>query len=102
MKLSVIGLLAVAALVFVLAFSAAAPAAPNSPTGIAAPTATTHPAVTTAAAADHPEIHEAIGALRRAREHLAHAKHDFGGHREEAVRATDEAIRQLEICLKYD
>jgi hypothetical protein len=49
----------------------------------------------------HPEIREAIGALRRAKEHLEHAAHDFGGHRVEAIRATDEAIRQLEICLKY-
>ena len=50
----------------------------------------------------HPEIQEAIGALRRAKEHMEHAAHDFGGHRVEALRATDEAIRQLEICMKYD
>ena len=50
----------------------------------------------------HPEIREAIASLRRAKEHLEHAAHDFGGHRVEAIRATDEAIRQLEICLKYD
>jgi len=50
----------------------------------------------------HPEIRQAIAALRRAREHMDHAAHDFGGHRVEAIRATDEAIRQLEICLKYD
>jgi hypothetical protein len=31
-----------------------------------------------------------------------HAAHDFGGHRVEAIRATDEAIHQLEECLKYD
>jgi len=31
-----------------------------------------------------------------------HAAHDFGGHRVEALKATDEAIRQLEMCLKYD
>ena len=30
------------------------------------------------------------------------AAHDFGGHRAEALRATDEAIRQLQICLRYD
>ena len=28
--------------------------------------------------------------------------HDFGGHRVEALKATDEALRQLQICLKYD
>jgi transcription elongation GreA/GreB family factor len=50
----------------------------------------------------HPEIREAIESLRRAKDHLEHADHDFGGHRVEAMRATDEAIHQLEICLKYD
>ena len=34
--------------------------------------------------------------------HLQEAAHDFGGHRVEALKATDEAIRQLQICLQYD
>ena len=85
-------------LVVALAFSAAAPAAPNGkgappPAPAAASPATPEP---------HPEIRDAIAALRRAKEHLEHARHDFGGHRVEAVRATDEAIHQLEVCLKYD
>jgi len=50
----------------------------------------------------HPEIQEAIAALRRAKDHMEHAAHDFGGHRVEALRATDEAIHQLEICMKYE
>jgi hypothetical protein len=33
---------------------------------------------------------------------MEHAAHDFGGHRADALRATDEAIHQLELCLKYD
>jgi hypothetical protein len=33
---------------------------------------------------------------------LEHASHDFGGHRQEAMRAIDEAIRQLQICMQYD
>ena len=45
---------------------------------------------------------EAIATLRRAKEHMEHAAHDFGGHRVEAIRATDVAIHQLEDCLKYD
>jgi hypothetical protein len=57
---------------------------------------------TSPAAEPHPEIREALGALRNARHHLQEAAHDFGGHKAEALRATDEAIRQLEICLKYD
>lgn len=40
--------------------------------------------------------------MRRAKEHLEHAAHDFGGHRVEAIKAIDEAIEQLQTCLKYD
>jgi hypothetical protein len=50
----------------------------------------------------HPKIREALAALRSSREDLEHAAHDFGGHRVEAMHAIDEAIKQLEICLKYD
>ncbi len=50
----------------------------------------------------HPEIREAIAALRRAKDHLEHGAHDFGGHRVEAIRATDEALHQLQLCLEYD
>jgi hypothetical protein len=53
------------------------------------------------AAGRHPEIEDALGALHRAKEHLQHAAHDFGGHRVEAIRAIDEADRQLRICLQY-
>ncbi len=42
----------------------------------------------------HPEIREAIRALERAKEHMQHAAHDFGGHRADALRACDEAIHQ--------
>jgi hypothetical protein len=49
----------------------------------------------------HPKIREAIRALRAARDDLAHAAHDFGGHRDDAVRDCDRAIDQLETCLKY-
>jgi hypothetical protein len=82
-------------LVVALAFSVAAPS------GKAVPPPAS-PATRPATPERHPEIREAIGALRRAKEHLEHAAHDFGGHKAEALRATDEAIRQLEVCLKYD
>jgi len=49
----------------------------------------------------HPEIEDALRALHHAREHLEHAAHDFGGHRVEAIRAIDEADRQLRICMQY-
>jgi hypothetical protein len=53
------------------------------------------------AAGRHPEIERALDALGHAREHLNHAAHDFGGHRVDAIRAIDEADRQLRICLQY-
>jgi len=50
----------------------------------------------------HPRIHAAMQALRDAKEELQRAAHDFGGHRADAIRAIDDAMHQLEICMKYD
>ncbi len=50
----------------------------------------------------HPHIRQAIRELNEAKRELQTAAHDFGGHREEAVRACDEAIRQLQQALQYD
>jgi len=93
MKIRILSVLAMVALLLALTLPAAAPAAPPVPN--AKPAAA-------AAAEPHPEIHDAIAALRRAKFHMEHAAHDFGGHRVEALKATDEAIHQLEICLQYD
>jgi len=54
------------------------------------------------AAEPHPQIRAAMRALENAKDHLQHAAHDFGGHRVEAIRAIDDAHRQLEMCLQYD
>jgi hypothetical protein len=100
MKSKVVYLALMATLVLLFAFSAAAPAAPNhaSPATAAAPA----PAATPAPApGPHPEIEDAIRSLHHAKDHLEHASHDFGGHRVDAIHAVDEAIHQLEICLKY-
>ena len=82
-------------LALALALPAAAPAAPATPKP--------HPAAAPAPAPEpHPEIRDAIASLQRARDHLQHAEHDFGGHRVEAIQAIDQAIAQLRICMKYD
>jgi len=94
MKTKIIGFFAALALIFTLTFPAGAPAAPPAAKGAVA---TAQPAPP-----PHPEIHAAINSLEHARMHLKEARHDFGGHREEALRATDEAIRQLKICLEFD
>jgi hypothetical protein len=53
------------------------------------------------AAGRHPQIEAALGALRNAKTHLLEASHDFHGHRADAIRAIDEADRQLRICMEY-
>jgi hypothetical protein len=90
-KMKSISLLIASIFVLALVFTVGSPAAPN---GKALPAA--------AAPEPHPQIREAIASLRRAKEHLEHAAHDFGGHRVEAIRATDDAIHQLEECLRDD
>jgi hypothetical protein len=53
------------------------------------------------AAEAHKKIHEAIAALREAREYLEHASHNFGGHRKEAIESINTSIDRLKVCLKY-
>ena len=104
MKLKILSLSAL--VIFALALSlsvTSTPASPKAPATAAVPAATPQPAAAPAATPEpHPEIREAIASLRRAKDHLEHAAHDFGGHRVEAIKATDEAIRQLQDCLKFD
>jgi len=104
MKMRIAGLLAVASLILAFALLSSTPAAPHKTNVPATPAANALPATPAAAtpAEPHPEIREALEALRRAKGHMEHAAHDFGGHRVEAIEATNQAIKQLEICLKYD
>jgi hypothetical protein len=98
MKARTLGLVVLTILIVAAAFSITVPAALHARSASAVPAAAAAPA----AVPDHPEIRDALAALRRAKEHLEHAAHDFGGHRADALRATDDAIHQLEICLKFD
>ena len=96
----------IAALVLGVAFLTVAHATPNAAAApIPAATAAAVPAPAPNATPDpqgHPEIHAALDALRNARAHIHDAAHDFHGHRVEALRAVDNAIHQLEICMQYD
>ena len=49
----------------------------------------------------HPRIAAAIDALKDARAYMVEAPHDFGGHKDGAVRACDNAIRQLQLAMAY-
>ena len=50
----------------------------------------------------HPKIHHAIKALEEAKVELKTAAHDFGGHREAALKECDAAIAELKLALQYD
>jgi len=100
MKIKIASILTVTALAFALCMSVTTPAAPKAPAAASVPAAPQPNAEP--AAEPHPEIRMAIGSLRRAKMHLEEAAHDFGGHKVEAIKATDEAIHQLELCLKFD
>ncbi|MBI3407587.1 MAG: hypothetical protein HY040_04435 [Planctomycetes bacterium] len=49
----------------------------------------------------YPHIHHAVHELKEARTELKEAAHDFGGHRERALRDVNRAIEQLELAIKF-
>jgi hypothetical protein len=49
-----------------------------------------------------PKITNAIKSLQNAQGYLKAAPHDFNGHRQDALNATDAAIKQLNIIVQYD
>ncbi len=51
----------------------------------------------------HPyhHFHHALWELRDARKELERAEHNFGGHREKALQATEAAIKQVTIILEH-
>jgi hypothetical protein len=102
MKIKILGLLTVLSFAIALCLSVNTSAAPKSPSSAAVSASKTLPAAEPATPEPHPEIRDALAALRRAKARMEHAAHDFGGHRVDAIKATDEAIHQLELCLKFD
>ena len=59
-------------------------------------------AFTPATIEPHPHIRGAVVELEAARQELKTAAHDFGGHRVEAMKAIDAALRQLRLAEKFD
>jgi hypothetical protein len=49
----------------------------------------------------HPRISAAIEQLKDAVAYMQAAPHDFGGHKAEAIRASEAAIRQLNLALAF-
>ncbi|HKF52479.1 MAG TPA: hypothetical protein VKB26_09220 [Candidatus Acidoferrales bacterium] len=49
----------------------------------------------------HPEIEDAMRLLKQAQDHLNHASHDFGGHRENAMNHISKAMEELHAAIEY-
>ena len=95
-KIGFLTLLITAMLLLTLAFPVAA-AGPKAAAPVAAAPASPAVAAPTPMP-PHPRVHEAIEAMRNAREHLAHAEGEFHGHREKALEHLDRAIHEAEEC----
>jgi hypothetical protein len=54
------------------------------------------------ASADQPLMQSALGHLRAAKADLVAATHDKGGHRDKALRLTNDAIVETERGIAYD
>jgi len=93
-KIGFAGLLIVATLLLTLAFPAAA-AGPTPP----APPVAGVPVPAAPAPEQHPQIKDALEAMRSAKHHLQGAAHDYEGHRVKAIDHLDAAIREAEICM---
>ena len=96
-KVGFLGLAVAAAILFALAFPAAA-AAPNT-AAPAPPVSAAVPAAPAAMPEAHPHIEEALEAMRAAKKHLEMAEHDFKGHRAKSLEHLNQAIREAEICM---
>lgn len=97
MKIGFLTLLVMATLLFTLAFPAVAAKAPAAPVP-AVPAIAAAPALAPTPTPAHPEIHEALEAMRNAKHHLESAAHDFDGHRVKALEHLNQAIHEAEIC----
>ena len=51
--------------------------------------------------AAHPRIAKAIDDLEDAIQYMQAAPHDFGGHKQAAMNASQQAVKQLREALKY-
>jgi hypothetical protein len=98
-RIGFLTVLIMAMFLIALTFAAAA-AGPKSSAAVPVASAPASPAAPVAAPAPppHPRVHEAIEAMRSARERLAHAEGEFHGHREKALEHLDRAIHEAEDC----
>jgi|ERR1700678_1405447 hypothetical protein len=96
-RIGLLTLLILVTLLITLALTAAAAGPKAAATPIAAAPAGP-PAAAPAPMPPHPRVHEALEAMRSARDHMSHAEGDFHGHRAKAIEHLDLAIHEAEEC----
>jgi hypothetical protein len=74
----------------------------NLAAGAAAAGAVLAAGLSSAQAEPHPALRNAINSLEKAKFDLMHARHDFGGHKMEAIQSIDRAIEQLRVAMWFD
>jgi uncharacterized protein YlxW (UPF0749 family) len=57
---------------------------------------------TNAKTANHAKIVAAINSLEAARNELQHSEKDFGGHKQDALDAVNNALKQLRLALQFE
>ncbi|MGA8271869.1 MAG: hypothetical protein WB919_09965 [Candidatus Sulfotelmatobacter sp.] len=95
-RIGFLTLLIMATLLITLALTAAAAGPKAAPTPVAA--APSPAAAAPAPMPPHPRVHEALEAMRSARDHMSHAEGEFHGHRAKAIEHLDMAIHEAEEC----
>ncbi|MDQ2668196.1 MAG: hypothetical protein M3Z05_19675 [Gemmatimonadota bacterium] len=50
----------------------------------------------------HPELHAAMTALERSKKDLEKTANDYGGHKTEAMKSIDEAMKHLKLAETFD
>ena len=96
-RIGLLTLLIMATLLITLVLTAAA----AGPRAAATPMAAAPASPAAAAPAPmppHPRVHEALEAMRTARDHMSHADGEFHGHRAKAIEHLDLAIHEAEEC----
>jgi hypothetical protein len=51
---------------------------------------------------DYPKIRTAIASLEAAKAELQNSSKDFGGHKQEAIDAVNDALKRLRLALQFE
>ena len=62
----------------------------------------TKPRAATAQKSDYPKIRAAIASLEAAKAELVNSNKDFGGHKQDAIDAINDALKRMRLALQFE